>query len=74
MDTIEIYSHGIIACSVCAPKRLARRTVERVVNELNPTGIATKWKISKDEKFRTGQTNPCVCEDDPKRLHYLMEC
>jgi hypothetical protein len=74
MDTIEIYASGILYCSVCAPKRLAVRTVERVVNELNPTLITTKWKVSKDKTFKTGETNPCICENYPDRLHYLMEC
>ena len=74
MNTIEIYSKGIITCSVCAPKRLSVKTVERVVNELEPTNISSKWKISKDKTFRTGESNPCVCENDPNRLHYLMEC
>jgi hypothetical protein len=52
-------------------------TVEEVVNAINlqnPTGISSKWQISENEKFRSGEPNPCVCERDPDRRHYLMVC
>lgn len=73
-EDIMIYSNGILACSVCVPKKLSKRVIERAVNELNPTMTSTRWKISKDKTFRTGESNPCKCNEEPGRLHYLMEC
>lgn len=72
MDKIQIYSNGIIHCSVCAPKDMDRAIMTTYTNFKNPTG-GSPWVIS-DEKFRTGEDNPCQCNDDGGRLHYLMVC
>lgn len=75
MDSdITIYAQGFITLSVCAPKELSVGEVEAEVNIQNPTGIESPWKVSEDPTFRTGESNPCVCEDDPDRLHYLLSC
>ena len=70
-----VYSSGLACCSVCVPKDFAIEKVEQVVNMENPTGISSRWKVSKDVTFRDGiTTNPCPCEKDPDRIHYLMNC
>lgn len=53
-DKIYIYSSGIVSCSVCADKSLTRKEIENHVNLVNPTGVQSSWKISKDKKFHTG--------------------
>jgi len=71
---VKVYSNGVVHCSVCVEKELKKKEVEKLVNEINPTGLDDiKWKISK-EKFRTGESNPTDCKDDPERVHYLMVC
>lgn len=41
----------------------------------HPTGISSKWSISKDKTFHSGEPNPCPCDQHPdKRLHYLLTC
>ncbi len=72
--SVEIYSNGIVSCSVCAPTTMSREDVEVEVNARNPSGIRSSWSISKDEKFATGETNPAPCDDSDARVHYLMEC
>lgn len=72
MKTI-IYSKGLVACSVCAPKELPKTYIEEDVNSQLPTGIDSKWTISKED-FQTGEKNPHECEKDPKKLHYLLNC
>lgn len=74
MSDVVIYSEGIVACSVCAPAVLTVEQVEDAVNAQSPTGIMSQWTHSADPTFRTGQPNPCPCESDPFRTHYLMEC
>jgi hypothetical protein len=73
MSDLEVYSNGIVHCSVCTTIK-GRRELVRRVNAVNPTGTRHKWAISKDKTFRTGQPNPCQCDNDPARQHYLMEC
>lgn len=72
-DKITIYSKGLVHCSVCADKSLSKKEVEDLVNQENPTGISSQWTVDKDA-FADGGANPGQCEDDPKRLHYLMVC
>jgi len=73
-DLVEVYRSGLAHCSVCAPKSMSREDVERYTNMNLPTGISSKWMISTDPKFATGDPNPTACERDSTRMHYLMEC
>lgn len=70
---LTVYSNGLVHCSVCtnAPKK----EVEPTVNEHNPTGLDSGWKISTDKTFSSGEPNPATCEQKPKtHKHYLMVC
>jgi hypothetical protein len=72
---ITIYGEGIVCCSVCVPKDMSLEDIENGVNERKPTGVDSKWHISKDEKFADGiKTNPCECDQNPNRKHYLLNC
>jgi len=78
MKELEIYANGFIYCSVCTNIE-SRERIEELVNLKNPTGISSRWKISKDKFFaeRRGKKgpNPSPCEQKPKtHKHYLMEC
>jgi hypothetical protein len=74
-EELEVYSNGIVHCSVCTNIK-DPRDIEIQTNLQNPTGLSSGgWKISKDTNFATGQTNPCPCEQKPKtHKHYLMVC
>jgi len=72
-EKIEIYSSGICHCSVCVPKDMDKETIEQKVNSENMTGIQSQWEIS-EENFASGASNPCPCEDNGTRQHYLMVC
>lgn len=68
---LEIYSPGIVHCSVCTnapPEELIT-----MVNEHNPTGLNHGWRIS-DDPFRDGSPNPNQCEDKLGNKHYLIVC
>lgn len=73
-DGIEIYAKGLVYCSVCAPNGMTVKEVERKVNIYNPTGVSSRWKISPNKTFKDGLTNPCKCENDSSKLHYLCVC
>jgi len=73
MEKIQIYTNGLVHCSVCVEKELSRSEIEREVNLVNPTGIDSRWKIS-NEDFADKNKNPHKCEKDKNRLHYLMVC
>ena len=68
-----IYSFGPFSMSVCTTL-----DPEKMVEEVNaayPTGISSPWQLSEDETFRTGETNPCLCDQLPElRKHYLLNC
>lgn len=74
-DGIELYSVGIIYASVCVPRGMQREVIERMANTKHPTGISSRWQISRDPTFATtGLPNPCTCETHANRMHYLLVC
>lgn len=73
--SIEVYSNGIVSCSACVPKDMTKEQIETAVNEKSPTGISSKWIISEDKTFSDQKTpHPCICDQDPERMHYLLHC
>lgn len=71
MADVVAYSVGLCFASVCTALSAAETTA--YMHEHHPTGISSQWDIS-DEPFRTGEPNPCPCEDDKSRKHYLFVC
>lgn len=70
---VQLYAVGLVCTSACAPKDCTPGDVEFAANYHHPTGISSQWTVA-DEPFATGQPNPCVCNDDPGRLHWLLTC
>jgi hypothetical protein len=68
---VVVYSQGLFYSSVCVPKNI---TPEDIVAGMFPAGTSRGWKVSEDPTFRQGKPNPCPCNQDPERLHYLMDC
>lgn len=74
MSDIQVYSSGLCYCSVCAPKEMEAAEVAEATNGANPTGLDHGWSVSSDPTFRSGQSNPCACEQDNSRRHWLLNC
>lgn len=72
--SVDVYGAGLVFLSACASSGLSIEDITAAVNAIHPTGISSKWSPSEDEKFATGQPNPCPCETRPGRTHYLFEC
>ena len=73
VEEVKIYSTGPVFCSACVLKGLGTSYIEQLVNQLSPTGIDSKWKIS-TENFKDGTPNPTECKQDKNRVHYLLNC
>lgn len=71
-ETIQPYAVGLCSASACAPKEASAADVERAVNRSHPTGVGP-WTVA-DEAFRDGSSNPCPCNTDPSRRHWLLHC
>ena len=71
-----VYASGLPVCSVCIPEDMPEDRMEELTNKQNPTGVDSKWKVSKDKEFVSGEPMPNKCEKYPqeKRLHYLLNC
>jgi len=74
MEDIEVYSIGIVYLSVCAKNTKSIEEITEFVNDNHPTGIESNWVKSEDTHFKGGQTNPCTCERDDTRQHFLFNC
>lgn len=72
---IEIYGVGLAYCSICTPKNTTKEEIIKQVNLEVPTGIGSIcWQIH-DGPFKTGESNPTPCNDNPDtHLHYLLSC
>ena len=71
---VDIYRVGLVHCSVCAPREMSAEEVVRRVNIQHPTGIVSQWKLDPSETFSSGKKNPCPCDRDSDKLHYLLVC
>lgn len=70
---VFLYRVGALSMSVCAPGDEAG-AVAVAVNRRHPTGLSHGWSVSTDTHFRCGQPNPCTCEEDAGRKHWLLDC
>jgi hypothetical protein len=73
-NDLYAYAVGFVSMSVCVPKGMTKEEIECEANFQHPTGISSRWKISEHKHFADGSPIPRVCEDDPDRLHYLLNC
>jgi hypothetical protein len=74
MDKIILYSIGICHLSICAKKYTKKSDIEKFANAGHPTGIKSKWRISKNKSFKSGVPMPCQCTIHPDRKHWLLVC
>lgn len=75
LGEVVVYAEGLCALSACAPKDMDRADLLAVINSEHPTGIRSSWSFDNAPRFRTGQPNPCPCEQEPgDRMHYLFAC
>jgi len=71
-EELIVYTMGIVSCSVCTSITDVD-LIEKIVNYKYPTGIKSKWKISKKSFYQDGEPN--TCNEKPKtHYHYLLEC
>lgn len=71
---VVIYTQGLCYASVCAPAEMAADEVEAEVRRDHDSGTDGGWRRSIDETFKGGQPNPCQCDQDPGRKHWLFVC
>jgi len=68
MSDFEIYNEGFCRMSICTSLQTIAE-IEKRINDIGKTG----WKVSGNNHFADGNTNPCSCEDKPDtHRHYLM--
>lgn len=69
---IYIYVVGAFYASACAPASMEGADVAAAVEKHSPCGTESGWTVSPDPHFGGGETNPCQCEEDPDRKHWLL--
>lgn len=73
MKDFEAYKVGVFCASICS--NLAVEETARRLNEERPTGIDSRWALSGDATFKSGEPNPCPCDRSPQtHKHYLFDC
>lgn len=70
----QIIGEGLFYLTACAPIEMTGDDVEREVRSQAIAGTSRGWRLSDDETFSGGQPNPCVCDQDPSRKHWLFDC
>jgi hypothetical protein len=69
-----LYRVGPCHASICAPAESTPEQIAGAADVQHPTGLSHGWSLSDDVTFATGEPNPCVCEIDTGRRHYLLVC
>jgi hypothetical protein len=72
---VEIYSLGLLCCSVCAPVEMTGAQVADEANRISPPGTQNGWSVSEDETFKDGTTvNGAIVECcRGKTRHWLLD-
>ena len=71
-EQFEVYAEGVFCASVCSSLGL-RETEIRMAQRASGTE-PRGWRLSEDKEFRTGQKNPCPCNEKPEtHMHYLFD-
>lgn len=70
LEDINIYNTGICSLSACVPKGYNIKDITKGINALAPLNVNT-WEKS-EESFSSGHSNPCECQKDVTREHYLF--
>ena len=71
---VRVYAEGIGRASICVLEDQPGADTIVHLNATHHPGTEHGWQVSNDETFRTGEPNPCPCNSDPSRLHYLLDC
>lgn len=62
---------GICYMQVCAVKDASDAEILAAANADNPSGTRAGWSVvERTEKDMV----PVQCQDDPKRLHFILSC
>jgi hypothetical protein len=69
MEDVIVMRTGLCRTQVCASKLLHDAELEDRTNELNPTGINSRWQIRRHLEPIYAQ-----CESCADRHHVIMEC
>lgn len=69
--SLIVISEGICQKSVCVPDNWDK---EKILANAGTSGIDSEWQLSSDTHFKTGETNPCSCDQEAGRKHYLLVC
>ena len=67
-----ILAWGLVATTICTS--LNRRDATARLNREMPTGISSRWRISRAKTFATGEPHPGQCETFPTHTHFLFHC
>lgn len=67
MAAMNMVREGFLYCQCCAPKGTATDLVESFVNQVNPTGIDSKWRVDASQ----GEVQ---CEKHPENIHVVLSC
>lgn len=70
-STFTVYSMGLCMASVCTSLSVEEAAARLNIQE--PAGGTLEWRLA-DEPFRTGEPNPCPCNDGGGNRHMLFEC
>jgi hypothetical protein len=71
MNRIEIIAEGLCYQTLCVEKDV---TKEELSSFQRTSGTIRGWQLCEDPTFASGHSNPCICDQDRNRMHYLRDC
>lgn len=65
---------GALSMQVCVPKELTDEQVIEFAEDDNPSGTDKGWIIRKQgDESLMGKDERVVCEDDPEKVHIMLD-
>ena len=76
LDRVIVTRHIIDAChmQVCAVKNATDKEMLEVANAENPAGTTGGWSTVLRDNKNTLKTAPVECNNDPERIHFILQC
>jgi hypothetical protein len=68
-EDVVIIRRKFLNLQVCAFGECSPELIERRTNQMDWAGTRHGWRITEDPELA-----PVPCDDDPARLHYILDC
>lgn len=73
-EGLVVLRNGLFNCQVCVPGDWGKDKIIKEAEYRNPCGTTNGWSMVEDgNECLAGSPSRVTCNDDPKRVHVVLE-